>query len=209
MRSLRSATANPEHMTAGDEHALDVLVGEDTQPRKSQADKLDELAEHVNFFHQDIDEPFAAVRVDAHLETWGIHSKVSNAGFRTNSTENTERHRAPDATQDALNVLSGRAIYDGPQIAVQTRVAEADDATLLDLANPEWSAVQITEGGWQVIQEVPVTFVRTRGTQTIPKPARGGNLDELQEFINIPDTDPLGSLRQNHHRTDGRMETDP
>src|SRR5262245_43581772 len=57
-----------------------LLQNSDQKPHrpKSQADKLVELTEHVEFFHADVDEPFATVRLGDHVETWAVHSK----GFR-------------------------------------------------------------------------------------------------------------------------------
>jgi hypothetical protein len=47
---------------------------EDKKPRQSQADKLVELAESVEFFHADVNEPFASVHVGAHVETFSVKS---------------------------------------------------------------------------------------------------------------------------------------
>src|SRR5438094_354813 len=99
---------------------------EDNKPRKSQADKLVELAESGEFFHQDIDEPFASIKVSEHIETWAVYSK----GFKRWLSAKfwREHNKAPSsqALQDAVNLLAGRAIHDGKQISVHTRVAEHD-----------------------------------------------------------------------------------
>ena len=84
-------------------------------------------------------------------------------------------------------MIAGRAIHEGPQTSVHTRIAETDGGILLDLADDQWRAVKITSAGWTVITDVPVKFRRTRGALPIPEPTRGGSLDELHPFINLPD----------------------
>src|SRR5215475_8405055 len=93
---------------------LDALAPEeDKKSRKSQADRILELAQGIQFFHADIDQPFATFETGNHVETWGVRTKgfrqwLSHAFYRKN-------RKAPSsqAIQDALNVLAGRAIHDG------------------------------------------------------------------------------------------------
>jgi hypothetical protein len=168
---------------------VDDLAPEEKKPRKSQADKLVELAERVDSFHQDVDEPFASVKVGDHVETWTLKSN----GFRRWLSREfwIEYKKAPSsqALQDALNVLAGRAIHDGKQISVHTRVAEHDGKLYLDLTDIAWRAVEITAIGWRIVNDVPVKFIRTRGMLGIPEPKTGGQLDELRQFLNVADDD--------------------
>jgi len=168
---------------------------DDKRPRKSQADRLVELAETVEFFHQDVDEPFASVHVGDHVETWGVHTK----GFRRWLSREFWNHykKAPgsQSIQDALNVLSGKAVHDGRQIAVHTRVAEHDGKLYLDLADMAWQAIEITSEGWSITKDVPVKFIRTRGMLEIPEPQRGGGLDDLRPFLNVADDDSFALIK--------------
>src|SRR5262249_11307233 len=125
-----------EGMSANDftDDDLDELAPEgDRKPRKSQGDRVVELAQKVEFFHADVDEPFGSVQVGEHVETWAVQSK----GFRRwLSREFWNRHKkAPSsqAVQDALSVLTGRAIHDGKRIPVHIRVAGLDEKLYLDL----------------------------------------------------------------------------
>lgn len=172
---------------------LDSLAPVKTQ--KSQAAKLVELADSVEFFHADVDEPFASIRVDDHVETWGVHRKgfkqwLSRAYYR-------EHQKPPgsQAIQDALNVLAGRAIYDGKQMSVHTRVAGHDGNLYLDLADDKWRAVEITAAGWRIVKDVPVKFIRSRGMLAISEPVRGGYLDELRQFLNVADDDSFALIK--------------
>jgi len=89
----------------------------------SQADKLVKLADGVELFHADIDEAFASIVIGHHVETWGVRTR----GFRhwLSRAYYMKHQKAPSsqAMQDALNVVVGRAIHDGKQIPVHTRIA--------------------------------------------------------------------------------------
>jgi hypothetical protein len=69
--------------------------------------------------------------------------------------------------------------------SVYVRLAEHAGAIYLDLANERWQAIKITEGGWGIVSDPPVKFLRARGMLALPTPVPGGSLDDLQPFINV------------------------
>jgi len=161
--------------------------------RRSQADVLLALAIGLELFHSPGNggdgEAFASFTVNGHKETWAIRS----GGFRSWLARlyHAETGRAPSAQalQDALGVLAGQAQYDGPERPLALRVAEHQGAIYLDLADPEWRAVEITAKGWRVVADPPVRFVRRRGMLALPEPERGGSLDEMRPLVNLPDAE--------------------
>jgi len=52
------------------------------------------------------------------------------------------------ATQVALDVLTGEALFRGPERSVFTRVGADASAIYLDLGDSTWRAVTITPSGW-------------------------------------------------------------
>src|SRR5207253_125311 len=84
-------------------------------------------------------------------------------------------------------VLEGRALYEGGLCPVHTRLAEWDGAIYLDLADPDWAAVEITADGWRVVDVPPVQFRRAAGMLPLPRPAPGGHIDALRPFVNVAD----------------------
>ena len=68
-------------------------------------------------------------------------------------------------------------------------MAEHAGATYLDLADPAWRAVEVDARGWRVVENPPVRFRRPKGLLALPEPARGGTLDDLRPFINLPRAD--------------------
>src|SRR5262249_27252921 len=97
------------------------------------------------------------------------------------------QRKPPSATalNDALGLIEARAIFDGPELAVHIRLAELGDNIYLDLCNSQWEAVEVTPAGWSILpsEKVPVKFRRARGMLALPRPVRGGRLDDLRAFL--------------------------
>ena len=158
---------------------------------QSQATTLTALAlgAGVELFHSPEGEAYATTDVEGHRETWLLKTK----GFRRWLARlfYEEQHKAPgsQAIQDALGVLEGKALYDGAELPVYTRLAEHNGAIYLDLGNAQWQAVEITVSGWRVIDTPPVKFRRAKGLLSLPVPVVGGSLAALRPFVNLASED--------------------
>ena len=64
-------------------------------------------------------------------------------------------------------------------------MAEHGGRLYLDLCDRAWRAVEIDDEGWRVVDRPPAKFRRTRGSQPLPEPERGGSLEELRPFFNV------------------------
>lgn len=163
--------------------------------RPSQADLLVELTAGLELFHSpgtcDTQAALASISVDNHRETWLVTSK----GFRSWLGRGFFRQygKVPNAqsVQDALNVISGRALYDGPEKETPVRVAQHEGNVWLDLCDEQWRAVKVTPLGWDVVESVnvPVKFIRRRGMLALPTPKPGGAISHLREFVNAGSED--------------------
>jgi hypothetical protein len=100
-------------------------------------------------------EGYATLPVGDHRETWPIQSK----GFRRWLSKRfyDERGKVPgsQALHDAINVLAGKAVHEGPERAVAVRVAEHEGCLWLDLADDSWRSVRIGPDGWEVVTDPP------------------------------------------------------
>jgi hypothetical protein len=163
---------------------MDATSQEESQ---SQATRLVTLATNagVALFHTPKGEAYATIEVDGHHETWVLKAR----GFRRWLMRlfYTQEDKAPgtQAVQDALGVLEGKALFDGPEVPVYTRLAGYNGVIYLDLANERWQAVEITASGWHVVEAPPVKFRRTKGMLPLPEPAPGGSLAALRPFVNL------------------------
>jgi hypothetical protein len=158
---------------------------EEAAPPQAQA--LVALAAAADLFHTPDGEPYAAVTVEGHCETLALRSRAFR---RWLAWEFYSRHSKPpggQALQDALNVLEGRAVFAGAECQVYVRLAEADGAMFLDLADADWRAMRVTASGWSVVNNPPVRFRRPRGLLALPEPDAGGSVDELRGYVNVAD----------------------
>jgi hypothetical protein len=170
------------------------LVNGDKPPKESQATQLVEMVKSagVELFHTPggyDSQGYASIEVGGHKEVWPIN----NTGFRQwlgkSYYDLHGKIANSQATQDALNTISGMAIYEGEEHQVHVRVAEQGGCIWLDLADKEWRVVRIDKHGWRVVSDCPVKFVRKKGVFALPEPVRGGTVDELRPIVNLPDDD--------------------
>ncbi len=163
----------------------------DSDFAKNQATRLVQLADEADLFHTSEGKTFASIEVAGHREVWALRRTGTSdaASFRTflGRTFYKEEGQAPhaQALQDAIGVLAGKALFDGPEHAVHVRLAQCEEAVYLDLGNDAWEAVEIRPNGWQVVTDPPVKFRRPRGMFHLPTPVHGGNLNELRNFFNF------------------------
>lgn len=165
--------------------------GKETGSRVSAADEIVALVTNAcTLFTDQEDEGFAAIEQDGHREVWPVNSStfkdwVSMLMYRTAG-------KTPRAASlaDAFSTLNGIARHDGETHNVYLRVAvDGADGYYLDIGDDEWRAIQITRNSWQIINEPPVRFRRTKGAKAIPIPQKGGTLADLKSLVNISDED--------------------
>ncbi|RMG09915.1 MAG: hypothetical protein D6731_18750 [Planctomycetota bacterium] len=162
--------------------------------KKRQADELIDLAAElgVDLFHDDELIAWASLQDG---ETHGVRSRAFKAFL---SAAFYERHgKAPgsQAQQDALGVLEGRALHEGPLRPTFVRVAHHDGTIYLDLANATREVVAIATDGWRLVRNPPVRFRRPKGLRPLPVPARGGRLEELRDLVNVGDPENWALLK--------------
>lgn len=151
-----------------------------------QAQTLVALAVNAELFHApDGDTGYATVPVGSHHETWPIRSKSFRRWLTRRFYDAHGKPPGAQAVADVLCLLEAKAQFDGPKCPVFVRVAEANGAIYLDLANEAWEAVEITVAGWRIVADPPVKFRRPRGMLPLPRPLLGGSLDDLRGFVNV------------------------
>lgn len=169
----------------------------------SAAILLVRLADDAELFHTPEGKSFATIKVASHSETWDLRARTFRLWLARRYYELEQRAPGAQAMQAALDVLEGKALHEGAEQPVFTRLAEFGGNIYLDLANESWEVVEVSPDGWSVLPDCPVRFRRTRATLPLPTPQTGGSVDELFPFINVPDEDDcalvlawsLGALR--------------
>ncbi len=175
-------------------HAPDDTDDLDGSPADCDAELLVNLGKQAELFHTPgghDSEGIASLEVNGHRETWPINSRAFKRWLSKTCYDKTQSVPKQDALSEALNVLSGLAIHDGFENEVSVRLAEHDGRIYLDLCDENWRVVVIDTEGWRVIPSTacPVRFLRKRGMLPLPVPVRGGRVDELRAFVNLPGED--------------------
>jgi hypothetical protein len=155
--------------------------------KRSAAEILVDIADAATIFRAaDGETAFATFGVNhTHSETWAVRSKGFRRWLVGAFYKQEGKPPGGQAVADALGVLEARAQYGGAVHPVHIRVAGDDRAIYLDLANETWQAVEVTAAGWRVMSEAPVKFRRARGMLPLPRPVRGGTVDQLRQFVNV------------------------
>jgi hypothetical protein len=153
----------------------------------SQATRLVELVHEagIELFHTPDGDAYGSIPVDGHLETYplkvrGFRRRLSRLFYRAE-----DKSPGSQAVQDALAVLEGQALFDGPELPVYVRLAEQAGSIYLDLCNDGWQAVEVTPTGWRVVDTCPVKFRRMPGMLPLPLPHPGGQLSDLKALLNL------------------------
>jgi hypothetical protein len=150
----------------------------------SQATSLVKQCDQVEVFHDD-NVGYATVPAGNHRETLPIRGREFKRWLSRSYYLAERAVPSGQALLDAINVLDGKALFEGDQIRVHVRLAEQDGATYIDLADEERRIVRVAEAGWEIVAAAPVRFRRPRGMRALPLPIAGGSLLALREFINL------------------------
>ncbi len=172
------------------------------------------------FFHTPDRTAYAAVDKDGHTENYSIRSRDFRLWLRHEFWKREKEKLEADAATsagalfegavetadpepvrdqalgDAVSQLEALAIFEGREEEVYVRVAERGDKLYLDLCDEWWRAVEIGPDGWQMIEDVPVKFVRAKGMAPLRLPVRGeGGLDALRRLLNLQGEEGEHSFR--------------
>ncbi|GMU61127.1 MAG: hypothetical protein AMXMBFR34_28900 [Myxococcaceae bacterium] len=161
---------------------------QDVKARKKAANQIIELVKSldVELFHTPEDEAYATVLVDENWETWPIASDEFHSFLTRLYFEAEGGAPGSQALTDATNTLKAEARFRGECHPVHVRVAEKHDALFIDACDEAGNAIKVTPTGWEVVRDTPVKFRRPKGMQALPLPVRGGDINELRAFLNVP-----------------------
>ncbi|HHY32378.1 MAG TPA: hypothetical protein GX515_05015 [Firmicutes bacterium] len=156
-----------------------------------EAVKLIELVEDGALLFHDAGRVAYAVlsREDGHLECHAVKSRDFKLWLQSRFRAEVGKTPSNQAVADALSDVEATCIFSRAEQQVFVRLAEYNGRIYLDLGNPAWEAVEISPSGWRIIANPPVNFRRPRGMAALPRPERGGNIDELRRFVNVADDD--------------------
>ena len=169
------------------EHMLGEPIPLDHREGGSAAETLTALVleSGIEFFHDPDQRGWASIRVDGHWENHPIRSRPFQRFLLRTYYRETGKSPGAQAIRATLELFEAKALFDGEESPISLRVANHQGKLYLDLCDRAWRAVEIDAEGWRIVDRPPPRFHRTRGSQPLPAPERGGGLDELRRFLNV------------------------
>jgi hypothetical protein len=125
---------------------------------------------------------------DGHFEHRSLKSKATRQWLGGLYYFKTNRVATSSSISAAIMAMEGFALK-GSLYSTCIRVAKEDDAIYVDLGDNSWEAIRVTVNGWDIIKNPPVKFQRHRGLKPLPRPERGGSIDDLRPILNIENND--------------------
>ena len=86
-------------------------------------------------FHTPDGDAYAEITVESHREIHRLRDRTFKTWLARKFHEHFEGAPSSQALNDALGVLEGLALYDGPEHPVFTRIARIGDALYIDLGD--------------------------------------------------------------------------
>lgn len=139
----------------------------------------------AELFHSTEGVPYVQFPVRGHRETHPVASKQFMRWLGQRYYQETKKPSGTQAISDAVATLEGSALYEAPEFTVHVRVAAHGGKVYLDLADREWSVVEVSESGWRTTSAPPVRFLRPKGLKPLPLPVSGGRIEQLRSFLNV------------------------
>lgn len=135
-------------------------------------------------------DPYARVRSGDHTRILPIDGAF---GKWLSSEFYRAEGKAPssEALRSAINILQGRATYDGEVHELHIRVAELERDRWYYLSDDRRRAVRIEAKGWEIIDEPPILFRHLSHMRPQDEPERGkeGALDRILDLMNLQGPD--------------------
>jgi hypothetical protein len=188
-RSVLSPLVDPqltEQADKIDEQESDQTFAADAE-KQSQSTIAANMAVAWELWHTPAKDAFATFPICDHQETWSIRSQTFKRFLAKKFFDETGKAMNSEALSGAVNLIEATALFEGEEHPIHVRVAEHEGKIYLDLCNTDWQVVEITAGGWQILDESPVRFRRSRSMLPLPAPVHGGQIDKLRGFLNFDD----------------------
>ncbi len=161
--------------------------GDEGEEEQSQATLAANMAAGWDLWHTPAKDAYATVPVGEHNETWPIKSQTFKRYLAKCFFDEHGKAMNSDAASAAINLMEATASFVGEEHTIHVRVAWHDGKVYVDLCNSSWQVIEISGPGWQIIDESPVRFRRSRAMLALPTPERGGRIEELRQLLNVED----------------------
>lgn len=169
----------------------------DAQVRAKLAEQIVQMVEaSTELFHDEKERPFAVLPLEARRAPIRLNSSQMRAWIARTMRKLVGQTIGKSAIDEAVAALEGIAKFDRPRRVIHHRIASQDGSFYLDLGDETGSCVHVTAEGWTILTCPPplIFFRRPDSMLALPRPVRGGKLEDLRPFVNAPDDDALALI---------------
>lgn len=138
--------------------------------------------ENILFFHDEYKEGFAATKGDGR-EIFKLRSRLFRQYVARLVHKKSGRIISSDMLSNIIQLLEGKAVFEGPLHKLHIRIARQDNTIWYDLGNS--SIVHIDKDGWNISDTSPILFRRYNHHLPQVAPQKGGNVHDLSNFVNL------------------------
>jgi len=162
-------------------------VEDENTSKRTQSSKALELIKDLELFHDKQKVAYATIEINGHKETWRLDSADFHDWLNSQFWKKHRQAISDNTLSAVINVLQGKAKFEGVRTDVYTRVATVDEAIYINLVNDAWEVVKVTKNSWQIMKDCPVKFTRTPNMQALPMPLSDGAFEAFWQYVNIPE----------------------
>lgn len=157
--------------------------------RTSDSELLLTLAKDFEHFRSgSANDAYVRVPMGNHKEVWKVDPKGSRVREILTHRFFMQYGRAPsrEGLTSALDTIIAKCGA-GKKVAVFVRfAARSRESIYLDMCDERWRAIEVTAGGWRIVEDPPVLFCRPSGALELPTPVGGGSIEPLRQLLNAP-----------------------
>jgi hypothetical protein len=159
---------------------------DDAKGRNSQAHKALELARQLfTFCSTETGEPVAVSKEGVYVAL-----QFTGRGVTLRSVLAEEMYSrlglilSDKAFKEVSYILSAEAQRNPTNVPL--RIGKFDGNLYVDLGGPSGQVIEISQQGWQIRDRGPIPFLRTVLTVEMPRPAHGGDILDMFDYVNVP-----------------------
>lgn len=143
-------------------------------PRPRHKDALLDIMDHIDLWHSRDKIPYATVPVGSHSENHEVRSRGFRLWLGHEFFKRTRAAASSQATEEALRTAESIALYQGGEHEPFIRHGHdtAGKVLYLDMCDNEWRAIRTAAGGWEIVTDPAVKFIRSDHMQPLPIPER-------------------------------------
>lgn len=139
----------------------------------------------IILFHDENKEAYIALNINDHREVWPCKHKTIRILLAKLSWEKYGKAIGSESIKNIINILEGKARFDGEMIKLHNRIAHYEGNLWYDLGNENWEFLKITPDGWSIEKNPPIIFRRYPHHLSQLNPSQYNNLECLLDHINI------------------------